>query len=484
MRARCFAASGLAIVLATASSALAAPPWSPPRDISAPVAVVSGNSIEFGADGTALLSWTDSSNVAGQPTRAATARLAALLPGGSVEDRARLPGVEGLQAQVFGRNRTVVLRERRSEPDRLGRRMRVRLDASFGTTAGPLLARTRRVAAFWAYPGGGGRGALATSDAGEVAVAWIDLDRRLARDPFLQIYRLRHTVSRAGRRFGRPRTLARFSLPTGDLGTVAAAYGRRGELLVAYGAGRRVGDDVRSYVAARVRPGPGRRFGRPQRVGPRLEQFGLAAAAAPNGRMALVWGTQDGGEEAERPWVVRAALRSPGRRFGAPTVLDPGETDERVPGGIRLAMARDGAATAAWGNVRGLGRDVVYPVRTATALPGAGFGPVSTLAATGVVGSVSAAPDGRMLVSWSTALDNFVPPGAAQSDVFAALQPAGAPAPGPPETVSAPEFEDFVPAAAFDPLTGRPTMAWPAGVRTPFLLGFEQARMQLATREG
>jgi len=484
MRARLVAASGLATVLATGSTALAAPPWSPPRDISAPMADVTGVGIDFGEDGTALLSWTDRSVAPGQPAAAEQARLAALLPGGSVEDRARLPSGLETRPQVFGRNRTVVLRGRRRDPRGGESRMRVWLDASFGTTAGPLLARTRRVAAFWTVPGGGHWPALAVSGSGEVAVAWVDLDRRVARDPFFQQHRVRLAISRAGRRFSRPRTIARFPLPTPPHQSVAVAYGRRGELLVAYGAGRRVGNDVNPYVAARLRPRAGRRFGRPQRIGPRADQSDLAAAAAPNGRMALVWGSQDGGEEAARPWVVRAAIRAPGRRFGPSAVLDPGETAERVPGRLALAMASDGSATAAWGNVRNRYPRLEYPVRTATALPGAGFGPATTLAATGALGSVGAAPDGRMLLTWTNAVFGFGIPGAERSDVFAALRPSGAAAPGPPEIVSTPELEDLAPAAAFDPLSGRPTMAWPAAVRQSETSPYEQVRIQLATRAG
>ena len=65
MRARLVVASGLATVLATGSTALAAPPWSPPRDISAPASPDHSAAIDFGADGVALLSWTDQSRPPG-----------------------------------------------------------------------------------------------------------------------------------------------------------------------------------------------------------------------------------------------------------------------------------------------------------------------------------------------------------------------------------------------------------------------------------
>ena len=108
---------------------------------------------------------------------------------------------------------------------------------------------------------------------------------------------------------------------------------------------------------------------------------------------------------------------------------------------------------------------------------------MTTLAASGVPGSVSAAPDGRTLVTWSTATFGYSFPPDEQTDAFAALRPAGAAALGPPEALSSPEFEDFAPAASFDPVSGRPTAAWPADpVRRPFVSGYEQIRMKIATR--
>jgi hypothetical protein len=234
----------------------------------------------------------------------------------------------------------------------------------------------------------------------------------------------------------------------------------------------------------RLRARPGRPFGPEQRVGLRKEGLDLEAVAAPSGRMALVWASQDAGEGTERPRVVRAAGRAPGGRFGAAQVLDPGEHGPHAPARVGVAMAPDGSVTAVWSSVRGRDPNAQFPVRTATALPGAGFGPVSTLAASGVPGAVSVARDGRTIVTWSTGTFGFAAPPDEQTDAFAALRPAGAAALGPAETVSSPDLEDFAPAPAFDPVSGRPIVAWPAAVRTPFLSGYEQVRMQIATRGG
>ena len=321
MRRRLVAASGMATALVTATHALGAPPWSPPRDISAPVPEVNRTSIDFGADGVALIGWSEVSTAPGRPLSEPAARFVALLPDGRVEARARLPDGELALAEVFGRNRTVVLRVRPRVNTDTGT-TRIRLVASFGTTAGPLLARSCRVADYRATTASS-EPALAASENGEVAVAWFELDPRPAPPRFVeQRYRLRIAVARAGRRF-RPRTIGRFLLPIRDAERVALAYGRRGELLVAYGAARRVGFGVRPFLAVRLRPEPGRRFGRQQRVGPRKEFMTLVAAALPSGRMTLAWASQDAGEGSQRPRVVRAALRAPGRRFGPPRCSIP-----------------------------------------------------------------------------------------------------------------------------------------------------------------
>ena len=204
---------------------------------------------------------------------------------------------------------------------------RIRLAASFGTTASPLLGRSRRVAEYRATTSSS-EPALAVSANGEVAVAWFELDSGPAPPRFVgQRYRLRIAVTRACLRF-RPRTLGRFLFPIRDAEPVAPAYGRRGELLVAYGAARLVVSQVRPFLAARS--GAPRAAVRAP-AAHRTAQGGmdLQAAALPSGRMILAWGSKDAGEGSERPRVIRAALRAPGGRFGAATVLDPGEHGTR-----------------------------------------------------------------------------------------------------------------------------------------------------------
>ena len=206
------------------------------------------------------------------------------------------------------------------------------------------------------------------------------------------------------------------------------------------------------------------------------------AAAVPSGRMALVWASKDAGEGSQRPRVVRAALRAPGGRFGAARVLDPGEQGPGGPSEIGLAMARDGSATAIWTNVRGREPQAAVPGAHRDRAAGRRLRARdhARRQRSGRLGQRRARrPDAGDLEHRHLRLRA---PAREQTDAFAALRPAGAAALGPPETLSSPALEDFAPAAAFDPLSGRPIAVWPAAVRTPFLSGYEQVRMQLATR--
>ena len=472
MRARFVAASGLAIALATGSGALAAPPCSAPRDVGGRSLRVSQPSIGFGADGTALLSWSEHGTTPGGAETVQT-RFASRRHDGSVVQGGTLAGSLLAPPLVYGRNRTVVLRAQpRTTPTG---RTRTRLDVAFGTTARPLGSRFRRVADFqtigdWEAP------ALAVAENGEVAVAWTEFRQGPQQNEFDGRHGVRVVFGRAGRGFGRSRTVAAFPYLNRDSQTVAVAYGGRGELVMAYSIGRRTARSPLA-VAARVRRA-GRAFGRAQVLGTRRENGSLAAAIAPSGRAVVVWGSQDGGEEVHSPWIVRAAIRPPKRRFDRAATIDPGDAPSRADKRLAVTVAADGSATAAWGNVRGSEPSAQFPVRTATAPAAGGFGPITQLAETGIVGSAVAATDGTTLVTWTNATPRYGPPGPVPGDVLAALRFPDAPALGPPETVSSSELDEAAPAAAFDPLTSRPTVIWPAAD------GGSSSVAQLATRTG
>jgi hypothetical protein len=446
------------LTLLLAAPALADPPWSPPRDASPSAAFLTTPGIAFGRDGAALLSWNT-----GEPPRA---RLATLQADGAIVQRGGLAGSVAAKPLVTRGDRTAILTRRR----RITKDFRTldRLDVTFGTTSTPH-GRSRRVAAYRAA--GEEQGPAMAAARGEVAVAWVELRR--PRDPLGPSYRIRVAVSRGGRAFGRPLTLATTRLPTRDSQSVALAYGRGRELLAAYSTARRA-DGRRPVIAVRTRR-PGHGFSRAQVLGTRQPLCDLAAAAAPNGRAFVAWGSQDSGEEASRPWVVRAALRGAGaRRFGRSAVLDPGETRDRVRGHLAAVVARGGAVTLAWTNVRG----ATFPLRTASAPAHGPFAAATEVVPDGVVGGLAVSAAGSTVLSWSDSRHEELesPP---PRDVFAALRPAGATAFGPPERVSTPELDDSDPAVpAFDPRSGRPTLGWPAGPDPG------SARMRISTRAG
>ena len=54
---------------------------------------------------------------------------------------------------------------------------------------------------------------------------------------------------------------------------------------------------------------PGHGFGGAHVLGDRQPLTTLVAASNRLGQIVVAWGSQDSGEEASRPWVVRAAVR-------------------------------------------------------------------------------------------------------------------------------------------------------------------------------
>jgi hypothetical protein len=284
----------VAAVAASGPVAGAAPPWEPPRTVARSTTELWGPAIEFGAGGTALLSWVEGS--VGGP---AVTRLATMLRDGSVVPRGGLRGVFAARPQYYRRERVVLVRaRRRGRPSRRTGLGRYRIEALFGATSNTFRGRLRRVATFSASPGTE-VAAVGSDDRGEVAVAWVEFHQRGSSPG---TYRVRVALGREERGFGRPQTLASWPLARiDDSPSVAVAYGAGGDLLVAHTTMRREGRRDRRLVAARVRR-RGEAFGRAQVLGPRQASTQLTAAAAPDGRMVVTWASQDGGEEAERRW--------------------------------------------------------------------------------------------------------------------------------------------------------------------------------------
>ena len=211
-----------------------------------------------------------------------------------------------------------------------------RLTARFGTTTRPR-GRVRRVGAADEVFGEDQGPAIAVHG-DEVAVAWVE-------KVGLERHRYRIAFSRGGRAFGKPQTLATTELPTRDSESIALAYGGRGDLIVAYSAGSR-----RPVVVERTRRRSGR-FGSAHVLGERRRLTTLVADSNRHGAVLVAWGSQDSGEEASRPGVVRAAERL-GLSFGPASRRRRG-TRDFAPRMLAANVSNDGGYTVAWNNVAG-----------------------------------------------------------------------------------------------------------------------------------
>jgi hypothetical protein len=135
---------------------------------------------------------------------------------------------------------------------------------------------------------------------------------------------------------------------------------------------------------------------RTRRLGPertldrtKLDSIDGSVSVDDHGGAVLAWGAQDGGEEADHPYVVRAAFRRRGTtRFMPAVTLDPGGTRER-PGGVpHAAMDDEGRASVAWTQAIGELDGPTSP-RVAVATRTARFGPTTELLPEGSVSDIT-----------------------------------------------------------------------------------------------
>jgi len=115
-------------------------------------------------------------------------------------------------------------------------------------------------------------------------------------------------------------------------------------------------------------------------------------AIAPDGAATAVWTRSNGPNE-----IIQAATRPPGGSFGAAVDLSAtGQTADNP----QIAIAPDGAATAAWRRSNGTNNII----QAATRPPGGSFGAAVDLSATGQNASgpqIAVAPDGTATVVWT-----------------------------------------------------------------------------------
>ena len=415
-----------ALALLPTAPALADPPWSAPATITAGIPAVSEPTIGFGSSGLAVLSARLSTEAGGVPSHGFT-RLFGQQPDGSFAGRARL--VLAAPPAPYGVNRLALLRVPLAEGDRTIRDSddpRSSLGYSYGRSGGPLEVSVEAYRRFTTQADKFS-GAIAANARGDVIAAWVE--HLSGRDHLVA------AVRRAGGVFGRPAVIG----GTGTFSAVSVALSPQGDLLVAYQRSTRSStrSPIVRRVEARVRRA-GHSWGAPQRLGASSGFSVIDTAAAEGGRMVVAWGTQDGGEEAGTPWIVRAAVRAGGpHAFHSATQLERSQGIERPAGEVAAAMAPDGTATVAWSGIVGASFPRIYPARVATATPGAArFGTPQTLSPSAAVGDVAVDASGTALVVAAT----LPVPGDNQTteQVFAGLRPAGAAAFGIPSSSAHP----------------------------------------------
>jgi prepilin-type processing-associated H-X9-DG protein len=433
-----------------AAAADAAPPWSAPADVGPGHDAVAAPALAIAPDGNGLAGWNVHTNVPVGPRPAGwvqdAGRVLRLTQGEGFGEVRALPDqvVAGPALDAAGRG--VVVRGRL-----LADGGRTRLTWSAVNAAGAVgTPRPLGIAKAYTSPG------LAVDARGDALVAWAEYAPRDRARPL--------TVKAAWRpagaaRFQAPRTLFR----TGDvqsdyLGSVQVAVNASGRGIVVFADGHATRAGLKRHVyawPARV----GRAFGARLTAGGHDGVVDAAAVLAPDGRATVAWGSQDGGEEANRPWVVRvASLGAGARRFDGVKVLDTGAAS-RTMGRVALAVDGAGRVTLAWTGVR---RDATvpqgfaFPVLATTSDGRGGWGAVQALAPMGAVGGVATRADGTAVVTWARVVQYQV-----TDQATAAVRAAGATAFGPGEPIADPDHAG-PPAVAFDPATGAPVALWSA----------------------
>lgn len=438
----------LALAAAVIAAALPSParaegPWSPPSTVTVGNPQLAEPTIAFGGDGRGLLSARITTEADGVPSRGFS-RLFAEQGDGSFSGRGRL--VLAAPPAVYGKTRTALLRLPLAEGNLTAadlERPNSSMGYAFGRTDGTFSAYRRLTTRADRTTG-----AIAAADRGDVAAVWVE--HRAGRDQLLV------AIRRPNRDFARPTVIA----GSGYLSSPVLTWSAGGDLLVAYQRSVTTGRRTERRVEARVRRA-GHSWGAAQRLGRSSGFSDIAVAAAPNGRMVVAWGTQDLGIQADKPWIVRAAMRPAGpQSFRAAQQLDVGDLHERPVGRVAAAMAPNGTATVAWSRIA---RTRSGP-QAATANSTLRFGAAQQLSPSGAVGDVAVSRDGNALVVWASPAHVLNDDTSAQ--VFASLRPARQRAFAAPEAVG-PREGAHQPRAAFDPLTDRPAVVWIAQPGTP-----------------
>ena len=400
------------LLLVAPAAAAAAPPWSEPSTVAEGDVVSRGVLFSRGSGGAVF--WQRGQGVTSEDSAVAELLAAPLGPDGRPATSRRVSTLDGALAAG----------ERFTFAGFRGSGGRTALLAGSAARPGGSLA-PRRV-------GRAARGVPSMAAAG-AAVAYVVRPAGHLRSGYVALSRL------SGRRFGGARRIS----SRGRIRGLALASDARGDTLATW---QRDGRIEARIVTARGVRSPVRGIAR---VG--MAQH-LDAALAGDGSAVVGWVEQSVSEgEALSTAVIRAAVRRPGRRFGAARRLER-YPDREIAGGIRVAIA-GGRPVAAWTGRHAIRAAFADGTRFSAAQD---LGPLPdrTYDRAGGLADLAAGPGGTALAVWLAPQD---PTG---SQLAAAALKAGAPAFGPVEVVAGPAALVRSATAAFDPASGAPSVAW------------------------
>jgi hypothetical protein len=482
-------AAVVALAVLAPAGAQAAAPWAAPTAFGTPADYVQSPHIAFAANGNGLAGWDGVTSPAGggvlvQPPAGndgIAGSVLRLTQGDGFGELRTLPDTLVAGPELAADGRGLVLRSTISGADPNGNR-KTRVTWSNVDAAGALGTPHALFAATLTDAP-----TLAVDARGDALVGWTEYAPPKSKRRLWGSLTLKAAWRPAGSKsFNKPRTLfVTQSLDYDHSGQVAVTLNASGRALIAYGDAHDTHHGTSTKVYAWAAPRAGAAFGPTLTAGTHQGVVRTAAALDARGRATVVWGSQDGGEEANKPYTVQAASLAPGsRKFGAAQTLDDGSgAIERSMGTLALAIDGGGRVVAAWSGVR---RDpsakfgIVFPVQSATSDPATGrFGAVQQLAPDGAVGGVATRPqDGAAVVTWAHVVQYQM-----TDEAMAALRPAGAAAFGAPEALAEPD-DAQPPTVAFNPASGAPVAAWSArpGGHDPFYGLQRDAVLRVASR--
>jgi len=407
-------------------SAAGAANWSTPANLGSATTFVDNPFVGFGTAGRGIVAWHWRNGV-GTTAQGGT-RVATRAPNGIFGPEHAAPDAL-VRPVVFGTGQVASLQK--LSTFKHGQES-ARMQIAFGKVTGAFSpAKTIDVIDPAYAP------ALASDNSGDVALAYIQRTRKGSR----RVVTL--AVRRRNSRFAAPRIV----MGHGRANAVTVAVGQRGDIVVAWEKEGRIEARFQRHGHAL---GPIRRVGSAAR---RATQ--LRAAVSADGQAWIAWRSQplsEGGDNG--PFALKLAVsHAHGGGFRTPLLLD--SYDRRGPeqAGFDLALDPHGSGMVVWSTWDGnrfrarLGvADRLGSFRS--------FQNLSSPARSAIVYDLATGRPGEAIIVWGVQNSAGEEPGGVRA---AYIPPSGAY--GGEENIGAGD-RARVPAAAFNPVTGRPTVVW------------------------